>query len=129
MSPLFLGVIIETDEDSEESNDSEHALLEEEAAITETKIVFTRDEAAKLGGLTFFEEDADDEAEADEDDEADESETVFGANDEDLLLNRGNRGLDYVKQQQNELDVWNSNAPMKGGTDVGKGPSVGNDGS
>ena len=89
MSPLFLGVIIETDEDSEESNDSEHALLEEEAAITETKIVFTRDEAAKLGGLTFFEEDADDEAEADEDDEADESETVFGSNDEDLLLNGG----------------------------------------
>ena len=98
MSPLFLGVVIGTDEDLGESNDSD--LLEEEAAtkadekdaattlgITETKTVFTLDKDAELGGQTFFEEDADDEAESDVEDEADESETEFRSDDDELLLN------------------------------------------
>ncbi len=62
-------------------------------------------------------EDTGDETEGDEGDKDHEADT------------RGNGGLDCVEQQQNELDFWNSNAPMKAGTDVGKGPSVGNDGS
>ena len=67
----------------------------------------------------FFEqtEDTGDGSEGDEGDKDHEADTL------------GNRGLDYVKQQQNELDFWNPSAPMKAGTDVGKGPSVGNDGS
>ena len=66
----------------------------------------------------FFDaEDTGDGSEGDEGDKDHEADTL------------GNRGLDYVKQQQNELDFWNPSAPMKAGTDVGKGPSVGNDGS
>jgi hypothetical protein len=66
-------------------------------------------------------EDTGAETEADEGDEDHEADTL------------GNGGLGCVGQQQNALDFWNNknkgNAPMKVGTDVGKGPSVGNDGS
>ena len=59
-------------------------------------------------------EDTGDETEADEGDEDHEADTL------------GKGGLGCAEQQQNELDFWNA---MKAGTDVGKGPSVGNDGS
>jgi hypothetical protein len=125
LASFFLGISVDSDADDDfeffgDSDDPEERQFfnpqQKGAALQDAhKKVDIGDEKEDTGY-----EATGDETEADEGNEAHEVDTL------------GNGEHDFRKQQEDALDFWNkikADAPMKAGTDVDEGPSVGNDGS